>query len=46
MKTQKCEDCGNELFFPQRVITNGQMKTVCFHCCLSYVNRKKRPIVA
>lgn len=47
MKTHVCEDCGNELFFPQRIITNGQLKKLCFHCCLKYMGQKnEKPIKA
>jgi hypothetical protein len=47
MKIKKCDDCGNELLFPQRIITDGQLKTLCFYCSLRYLNRKKiRPLEA
>lgn len=47
MKTHVCEDCGNELFFPQRIVTNGQLKRLCFYCCLKYVSQNnQRPLKA
>jgi ribosome-binding protein aMBF1 (putative translation factor) len=44
MKAEKCEKCGNDLCLPMKMVVNGRLMTVCFHCCLKQMRKNRIPI--